>query len=145
MPANPISRKKKDDEPGVINPGSNKSERSAVDAAAPIGMGATDTMGRIASSIFGCEAFEPVFCCCHDVPNGGVLLALPALIAVGLLAHTERYFQLPRGFYRLETIFLLLAFMALTRLKSVEDLRYCSPGEWGKRLVKKSIKSIITL
>lgn len=97
-------------------------------------MGATDTLGRIATSIFRCDAFAPVFCCCHDVPNGGVLLALPALIAVGLLAHTARYFQLPRGFYRLDTIFLLLAFMALARLKSVEDLRYCSPGEWGKLL-----------
>ncbi len=101
---------------------------------APIGMGATDVLGRIATSIFRYEAFDPVFPCSHDVPNGGVLLALPALIAVGLLAHTERYFELPRGFYRLDTIFLLLAFMALARLKSVEDLRYCSPGEWGKLL-----------
>lgn len=97
-------------------------------------MGATDILGRIATSIFRCEAFAPIFCCCHDVPNGGVLLALPALIAVGLLVHTDRYFELPRGFYRQDTIFLLLAFMALARLKTVEDLRYCSPGEWGKLL-----------
>jgi len=101
---------------------------------APIGMGATDVLGRIATSIFRCEAFEPVFSSCHDVPNGGVLLALPALISVGLLAQTERHFQLPKGFYRLDTIFLLLAFMALARLKTVEGLRYCSPGEWGKLL-----------
>lgn len=97
-------------------------------------MGATDILGRIATSIFRCEAFAPAFSCCHDVPNAGVLLALPALIAVGLLAHTERHFQLPKGFYRLDTILLLLAFMALARLKTVEDLRYCSPGEWGKLL-----------
>ncbi len=97
-------------------------------------MGATDVLGRIATSLFRCEAFAPVFSCCYDVPNGGVLLALPALIAVGLLVHTSKYFALPRGFYRQDTIFLLLAFMALTRLKTVEDLRYCSPGEWGKLL-----------
>jgi hypothetical protein len=97
-------------------------------------MGATDVLGRIAASIFRCEAFAPAFSCCHDVPNAGVLLALPALIAVGLLAHTERHFQLPKGFYRLDTILLLLAFMALARLKTVEDLRYCPPGEWGKLL-----------
>jgi prepilin-type processing-associated H-X9-DG protein len=97
-------------------------------------MGATDILGRIATSFFRCEAFAPVFSCCHDVPNGGVLLALPALLAVGLLVHTDKYFELPRGFYRHDTIFLLLAFMALARLKTVEDLRYCSPGEWGKLL-----------
>jgi hypothetical protein len=97
-------------------------------------MGATDVLGRIATSIFRCEAFAPVFSCCHDVPNGGVLLALPALLAVGLLVHTDKHFELPRGFYRQDTIFLLLAFMALARVKTVEDLRYCSPGEWGKLL-----------
>jgi len=34
----------------------------------------------------------------------------------------------------LDSLFLLLAFMALTRLKSIEALRYCAPGEWGKLL-----------
>ena len=34
----------------------------------------------------------------------------------------------------IKTIFLLLAFMALARLKSIESLRYCAPGEWGKLL-----------
>jgi hypothetical protein len=97
-------------------------------------MGATDMLGRLATSIFKCEAFDPFFFCCYDVPNGGVLLALPALIVTGLLAHTKQHFQLPKGFYRLDTIFLLLAFMALARLKNVESLRYCSPGEWGKLL-----------
>ena len=97
-------------------------------------MGATDMLGRFATSIFKCEAFVPFFSCCYDVPNGGVLLALPALIATGLLAHTKQHFQLPKGFYRLDTIFLLLAFMALARMKNVESLRYCSPGEWGKLL-----------
>ena len=57
------------------------------------------------------------------------MLALPALIAVGLLAHTEKYFHLPKGFYRLDTIFFLLAFLSLARLKSMEELRSCPPGE----------------
>ena len=130
MPVNSINLKKKDEE--RIEPGSNKSARNAIDAAAPLGMGATDVLGRIATSIFRCEASAPVFSSCKDVSNGGVLLALPALLAVGLLTQTEKYFQLVRGFYRLDSIFLLLAFMALVRLKTVEGLRYCSPGEWGK-------------
>ena len=63
-----------------------------------------------------------------------MLLAPPALLAMGLLRHSEKYFDLPAGFYRLDSIFLVLAFMALARIKSVEKLRYCSPGEWGKLL-----------
>jgi hypothetical protein len=40
----------------------------------------------------------------------------------------------PQGLYGLKSIFLLLAFMALARLKSIEALRYCAPREWGKLL-----------
>jgi hypothetical protein len=53
---------------------------------------------------------------------------------MGLLRHTDKYFQLPNGYYGLDSIFLVLAFMALARLKTIESLRYCSPGEWGKLL-----------
>jgi hypothetical protein len=52
----------------------------------------------------------------------------------GLLRHAGKYFRLPKGFYGLNTIFLLLAFMAFARLKSIEALRYYAPGEWGKLL-----------
>lgn len=97
-------------------------------------MGATDILGRIATSIFRYEAFSPVFTACHDIPKGGVLLALPALLATGLLSHSAKHFELPNGYYRMDTIFLLLAFMALARIKTVEGLRYCPPGEWGKLL-----------
>ena len=108
-------------------------------------MGATDVLGRLATSIFKCEAPAPAFCPCHDVSSAGVLLALPALIAVGLLTHTQRYFHLPKGFYRLDTIFMFLAFMALARLKTVELLRYCSPGEWGKLLGIDRVPEVKTL
>ncbi len=97
-------------------------------------MGATDTTGRLLSSIFKAGPVEPQFDPCLDVPNGGVLLGLPALLAMGLLRHTEKYFCLPQGYYSLKSIFLLLAFMALARIRTIESLRYCSPGEWGKLL-----------
>lgn len=97
-------------------------------------MGATDTEGRLLASLFRSGPVDPTFCSCLDVPNGGVLLGLPALLSMGLLRHTDKYFQLPNGYYGLDSIFLLLAFMALARIKTIESLRYCSPGEWGKLL-----------
>jgi hypothetical protein len=36
------------------------------------------------------------------------------------LRHASSYFRLPKGFYGLKTIFLLLAFMALARLAACE-------------------------
>jgi hypothetical protein len=96
-------------------------------------MGATDTTGRLLASIFGFGPASPVFTCNLDVAGGGVLLGLPGLLSMGLLAHT-RCFTLPPGYYRLDSIFLLLALMALARVKTIESLRYCPPGEWGKLL-----------
>ncbi len=97
-------------------------------------MGATNTLGRLEASLFQGGPVAPEFSPCLDVPNGGVLLGVPALLSMGLLRRTNKYFQLPRGYYDLVSIFLLLAFMALSRLKTIESLRYCSPGEWGKLL-----------
>ena len=113
--------------------GTTKSDRSAVDALTPIGMGATDTTGRLAASIFGMCPTEPFFEPCLDIAGGGVLLGLPGLLSMGLLSHSE-LFTLPPGYYRLDSIFMLLAFMAFARIKTIESLRYCPPGEWGKLL-----------
>jgi hypothetical protein len=99
-----------------------------------MGVAAQDVMGRVAASIGDLESVAPEFQPVVDVPNGGVLFALPALLAMGLLKYTEPFFKLPKGYYGLDSLFLLLAFMALTRLKSIESLRYCAPGEWGKLL-----------
>jgi transposase-like protein len=120
---------------GVRQPAaSTKSERADADCAAPMGRGATATMERLAASLGKLDEAAPRFAAALDIPKGGVLLALPALLLSGLLRHSGKYFRLPAGFYGLKTIFLLLAFMALGRLKSVEALRYYAPGEWGKLL-----------
>ena len=99
-----------------------------------MGMGATNTLDRLAASFGFLNGVAPRFTHCADVPNGGVLLGLPALLAMGLLSHTAERFSLPSGYYGMPSLFLLLAFMALARLKTMEALRYCSPGEWGKLL-----------
>lgn len=43
------------------------------------------------------------------------------------MRHSRKRFHLPEGFYPLETLFLMLAFMALLRGRSVEALRYEAP------------------
>lgn len=80
-----------------------------------------------------------------DVPLGGVLWALPALLTEGLLRHSRKLFRLPEGFYPLETIFLVLAFMALVRVRSLEALRYEPPGEWGRLVGLDRIPEVRTL
>lgn len=124
---------------------SSKSERSAIDGEAEMGMGATDTLGRVLASV-GMLGEAPVeFNASMDVTNGGVLLAIPALLSNGLLRHTDKFFELPRGYYGIASIFLLLALMALCRLKHPESLRYCAPGEWGKLIGLDRIPEVKTL
>jgi predicted nucleic acid-binding Zn-ribbon protein len=110
-----------------------------------MGRGACNLLGRMAASVGELTAVAPVFQAVSDVPHGGVLLALPALLAVGLLHQTHHYFQLPKGYYGLESLFLMLAFLALARLPSLEQLRYCAPGEWGKLLGLDRIPEVRTL
>jgi prepilin-type processing-associated H-X9-DG protein len=81
----------------------------------------------------------------EDVPDGGVLFALPALLQNGLLAHSREIFTMPEGYYPLESIFLLFALMALARIGSLEALRYVAPGEWGKLLGLDRIPEVRTL
>ena len=58
------------------------------------------------------QAAPVVFELASDVPQGGVLCALPALLVMGLLRHTRKHFGLPAGYYPLEAIFLAIAFLA---------------------------------
>jgi hypothetical protein len=81
-----------------------------------MGMGATNVMDRVAVSIGILSDVPVAFNPCMDVSCGGVLLALPALLEIGLLRHTGEFFSLPRGYYGLWSIFTLLAFMAYDRI-----------------------------
>ena len=109
----------------------NKSERSQTDSQAAMGNGATRSLERVAAAMGELESAPIEFQATCDVAQGGVLLALPALLAAGLLRHTLEFYQLPKGFYGIESIFLLLGLMALARIGTLEQLRYQAPGEWG--------------
>lgn len=99
-----------------------------------MGTGCTRAMDRVAASIGRLDVAPTCFETYYDVPNGGVLCSLPALLANGLLRHTAQYFHLPKGFYGLVHVFLLLAFMTLARVKNIENMKKYAPGEWGNLL-----------
>jgi hypothetical protein len=99
-----------------------------------MGYATTRTLERVLAAVGKLGAPAPVeFEPACDVAGGGVLAAIPALLAQGLLRRPPSY-QLPQGFYGIDSIFLVLALMALARIRSLEQLRYQAPGEWGKLL-----------
>jgi hypothetical protein len=110
-----------------------------------MGMGCVRVVERVCASTGNLaeapSAFEPAL----DVPLGGLLWALPALLENGLLSRARDLFHLPKGFYSLIHIFLLLGFMALARIKTVEQLRFNPPGEFGKLLGLDRIPEVRTL
>jgi hypothetical protein len=110
-----------------------------------MGNGATRSLERVAAAMGELESAPIEFQATCDVAQGGVLLALPALLAAGLLRHTLEFYQLPKGFYGIESIFLLLGLMALARIGTLEQLRYQAPGEWGKLLGLDRIPEVRTL
>jgi transposase-like protein len=130
---------------GAATEVTNKSERSQTDSQAPMGNGATRSLERVAAAMGELESAPIEFQATCDVAQGGVLLALPALLATGLLRYTPEFYQLPKGFYGIESIFLLLGLMALARIRSLEQLRYQAPGEWGKLLGLDRIPEVRTL
>lgn len=75
-------------------------------------------------------AFEP----CQSVPQAGVLLLLPFLEQAGLFSYGEHYHEVDNGYYYMDFIVLFLAFMYLRRIKNPEQLKYHSPGEFGKMM-----------
>jgi len=117
-------------------PGTSKSARSVVDAEAGDGMGTACTRvgERVLSSIGKCVGAAVEFETCLDVSNGAVLCALPALLGNGLLSGTDEMFGKVKGYYTVFHILLLIAFMALCRIRTVEQLKKEAPGELGKLL-----------
>jgi len=110
-----------------------------------LGVATTRLDERLLASLGKLQATPIRFEAVNDVPTGGVLCALPALLALGLLRHSQKHFSLPAGYYPLETIFLCVALLALGRVPSFEAMRYEPPGEWGKLLGLDRIPEVRTL
>ena len=128
----------------VVGP-STSSQRSFEATQAPMGYATNRTLDRVLSACGMIRSAKLEFVQADDVANGGVLLALPALLSEGLLRHTREHYELPPGYYPLETLFLLLALLALVRCPSMEQVRYESPGEWGQWLGLDRLPEVKTL
>jgi hypothetical protein len=82
---------------------------------------------------FGMLHEAPVrFESCQTLSYGGVMLLLPFLLECGLLSYREHYTQRPSGYYSFDSLFILIAFFYLCRVKSFEQSKHYSPGEFGK-------------
>jgi len=121
----------------AASPPSNKSERSTEDAAAAEEMGTacTRSLERVCAAVGLLPEGAPTrFESCCDVSFGGVLCALPALAQNGLFKHLAQCFTPLGGYYTTLQVITLLAWMALCRIKTAEQLQYHPPGELGKIL-----------
>lgn len=112
---------------------SNQSERTQEDAQAgeQMGVGATNSPDRAAAAMGLINGVKIQFQACLDVPMVGLLCALPSVLANGLLSSIDKLGRI-QGYYSLTQILLVLVFMMLARIRSVEQLRGYAPGEFGK-------------
>jgi hypothetical protein len=63
-----------------------------------MGYATTRSLERVAAAMGHLAAAPIAFQAACDVPQGGVLLALPALLAQGLLRYSSQSYRLPEGF-----------------------------------------------
>jgi len=115
--------------------GSTRRERSEVDQATRGGVAVRRRTERSLAAVGELEEARPCFERANSVARGGVLVALPALVAQGLFeVFGDTYDKLKSGFYGLNSVIATLAFMALLRIKTPNQLPSHSPGEFGRLL-----------
>lgn len=95
-------------------------------------MAACNIEERAAAARRGLETTPIAFGNHESLPFGGVLLLLPFLLETGLLSFRHHYRELDPGYYYIDTIVLLTAFMYLCRIQNPEQLKKINPGDFGK-------------
>lgn len=99
-----------------------------------LGIAAIRVSERILATFHLLETTPVKFESCESVGFAGLLFLLPFLIENGLLSYQSHYKELERGYYFLDFIILLIAFLYLGRIKNPEQLKKICPGEFGKLL-----------
>lgn len=88
---------------------------------------------RLLATLGHLEDAPPLFARASGVPRAGVLLAIPALEASGLLAIArEVYGSIGPAFYGLRTTLVVFVLLALTRIKRLEALKEYAPPDLGQ-------------
>jgi hypothetical protein len=112
----------------------DKSTRATLDAAAEMGTACTRPDQRVLAALGLLDGAPTRFEACRDVSFGGVICAVPVLAENGLFRHIHDCLAQLHGYYSTLHVIILLAYMALCRIKAVEQLQYQPPGELGKLL-----------
>jgi DNA-binding CsgD family transcriptional regulator len=119
----------------VTEPPPDKMSQQATDGAAKsLDANPLDrSMDRLLAAMGLLDDAPPVFALTRSLPRAGVLLAIPALVASGLLSTAEKiYGSLGPAFYGLRTTLVAYVLLALLRIPRPETLKEYSPGELGR-------------
>lgn len=129
-----LKKKKLIHTPNPICAGSTPQDRNEEDilAGALLGIGCTRITERSLAAFHLLEKTPILFEHHQSVENAGVLFLLPFLCAQGLFEYKRHYLPLEKGYYDLDFIILLIAYMYLCRIKNPEQLKSHSVGELGK-------------
>jgi len=130
-----------------VPPPSDRGMRSVEDLAqaGKLGMACVRVTERTLGVMAGCQA-DTRFENAAALECGGILLALPALVANGLFRHTELFNEeFKKCYYGIVPVLVLMAYMALLRIKSPERLRGWAPGELGRLMGLDRIPEVATL
>ena len=108
-----------------------------------MGKACVNTVERVLASKTGVQC-NLQFSNQTDLHQAGVLLALPALLANGLLKYEEDFYP-DKGYYSIASIFLCLSFLALLRIKTMAQSTTIPAGELGRAMGLDRIPEVKTL
>jgi hypothetical protein len=104
------------------------------------------SMDRLLAAMGQIQDAAPLFASAESVPRAGVLLAIPSLVASGLLSVARRiYGNLGPSFYGLRTTLVAYVLMALLRIPRPEMLKEYAPGDLGRTIGLDRMPEVKTL
>ena len=104
------------------------------------------SMDRLLAALGLLDDALPLFAPAQNLPRAGVLLAVPALVASGLLSAAEKiYGRLAPSFYGLRTTLVAYVLLALLRIPRPETLKEYPPGELGRMVGLDRVPEVKTL
>jgi len=91
------------------------------------------SMDRLLAAMGQLEDAAPLFAATEGLPGAGVLLAVPALVASGVLSVARQlYGSLGPAFYGLRTTLVAYVLLVLLRIPRPEMLKEYAPGDLGR-------------